>query len=202
MRVTLSLLFLTLALAGAARAQGPAVAPPDVEVVKYTWSKERINWEANPFGGSVESFDDMRRRMVDQRRLERARAGGLPGEAGKIEREIRSEQVIRARPPAPPRYAFLYKVVVVNNGGKAIREIDWDYVFADAATGQELSRREFTNTEKIAPGKRKELFVLAPTPPTQKISVHALNRKEREGLTEGVVVMRVLYEDGTVWRRP
>jgi hypothetical protein len=170
-------------------------------VVKYSWSKERINWEADPFGGSVENFDDIRRRIADQRRVERARALGNIGEASKVEREMRSEQVIKSRPPAPPRYVFLYKVVVVNTGEKMIREIDWDYVFADAATGQELSRREFTNTEKIGSGKRKELSVLAHTPPTHRISAQALDRREREGLTERVVLVRVLYDDGTVWEK-
>ncbi|HEX9918811.1 MAG TPA: hypothetical protein VGA87_06575, partial [Pyrinomonadaceae bacterium] len=92
-------------------AQSPAVSPPstqsppDVAVVKHSWSKERINWEGDPFGGSVENFDDLRRRMADQRRVERARASGNIGEAAKVEREMRAEQVIKSRPPTPPRYS-------------------------------------------------------------------------------------------------
>ena len=186
-------------------AQSPATPPqgaPDVTVIKHSWSKERINWEGNPFGGTVESFDDMRRRIGDQRRLERARSGGVPGEAGKIEREIRSEQVIKARPPAPPRYVFLYKASVKNTGEKTIKEIDWDYVFFDAETGQELDRREFTGVEKISPGKTKELSFLISTPPTQKISAHALGKNERAGLREEIIVLRILYADGSVWQRP
>lgn len=215
-RLSLCLLLLTFACAAAARAQSPAAAraataaaaadaaeqtPSGVEVVKYSWSKDRIGWEGDPFGGTVENFDDMRRRRVDERRLERARAGGIPGEASKIEREMRSEQVIKARPPKPPRYAFTYKLSVRNTGAKAIKEIDWDYVFFDAATGQELDRREFTGVEKIAPGKTKELAFLVGTPPTNLISAHSLGKNEREGLREEVVLVRVLYDDGTVWQR-
>src|SRR6185295_20334487 len=44
--------------------------PPDVSVVKFRWSKERINWEGDPFGGPVENFDDMRVRTRNDRRLE------------------------------------------------------------------------------------------------------------------------------------
>jgi hypothetical protein len=206
-RLSLCLLFLPW-LCAAARAQSPPDAtapapqpPAGVEVIKYSWSKDRIGWERDPFGGPVESFDDMRRRRADERRIQRARASGNPGEASKVEQEMRSEQVIKARPPQAPRYAFTYKLSVRNAGEKAIREINWDYVFFDAVTGAELDRREFTGVEKIAPGKSKELVFLVPTPPTNRISAHSLGRRERDGLREQVVIVRVLYEDGTAWQR-
>lgn len=208
MKTLFSCLLLFCACAAAASAQSPAAAaggepagaPPDVEIVRHSWSKERIGWEGNPFGGTIEDFSDVRRRMADQRRLERARASGNPAEASKVEREMRAEQVIKSRPPKPPRYAFSYKLSVRNTGAKTIKEIDWDYVFLDATTGQELDRREFTGVEKIGPGKMKELAFLAPTPPTQTISAHALGKNEREGLREAIVVVRILYADGTIWR--
>ncbi|HEX8286191.1 MAG TPA: hypothetical protein VF588_22715 [Pyrinomonadaceae bacterium] len=207
MRRVLSLCCLALALCGAARAQAPApapadaAAPPDVVVLKYGWAKERLNWQSDPFAGTNETFDDVRRRLVDQRRAERARASGNTAEAAKVEQEMRSEQVIRSRPPAPPRYAFRYKISIRNSGPKAIREIDWDYVFTDAATGEVLGRREFTGVERIAPGKEKELNFLTVSAPAGRISLQSLNKKERDGMTEQAVVVRVLYEDGTVWHR-
>ena len=200
----LCLLFLcpcAAARAQAAPAGGASQGPPDLSVVKYSWSKERINWEGDPFGGPVESFDDMRRRRADERRVERARAAGNIGEANKVEREMRSEQVIKSRAPAPPRYAFLYKATVRNAGGRTVKELDWDYVFFDAATGQELGRRMFASDEKIGPGKSKELSFTISSPPTQRISAQALDRREREGLSEQVVIVRILYDDGTVWER-
>jgi hypothetical protein len=203
---TLALCCAVLSLAGLARAQTPDAAAPDgaagVAVEKHSWSKERIGWERDPFGGPVEGFEETRRRRVDERRLERARSTGNVGEASKVEREMRAEQVIKSRSSPPPRYAFLYKISVRNTGAKAIRELDLDYVFYDAATGQELGRRQFTGIEKIAPGKRKELSFFAPTPPVHRISVHALDRKEREGLRGEAVVVRVLYADGTFWASP
>jgi len=203
MRRTLALCCLTLLTGAAAAAQSPATpATPGVVVVKHTWSKERINWESDPFGGPVENFDDVRRRQADQRRIERARASGNTAEAAKVEREMRSEQVIKARPPAPPRYAFLYKISVRNEGAKAVKEFDLDYVFTDAMTGEQVGRREFTGVEKIAPGKGKELSFMTPAAPAQRISVYALDKKERAGLNEQVVIVRVLYEDGTEWKRP
>jgi hypothetical protein len=172
----------------------------DVLVVKYSWSKERINWERDPFGGPIENFDDMRRRRIDERRVERAKSAGT--DATRVERDLRAEQVIKARPPAPPRYTFVYKASVKNSSAKGIKEIDWDYIFRDAVTGEELGRRQFTSVENISPGKNKELLFMLGRPPTQRISVYALDKKERDGLTEEVVIVRVLYADGSVWQLP
>ena len=113
--------------APAASANGSS-APSDapVAVIKHSWTKERINWQGDPFGGPVENFEDMRRRRVDERRVDRARGTGNVGEANRIEREMRAEQVIKARPPKPPRYVFMYKLSVKNTSEKTIKLIDWD----------------------------------------------------------------------------
>jgi hypothetical protein len=184
-------------------AQSPAVslADPQLTIVKHSWSKERIDWEGNPFGAPVENFDDLRRRQVDERRILRARGTGNIGEAAKVERETRSEQVIKSRPPAPPRYAFLYKVVFQNTSAKTIKEIDWDYVVLNSKT-QETERLEFTHDTKIGPGKTKELSVTARKPPARTVSVYALDKNERLGLDGQVIVMRILYTDGSIWQRP
>ena len=122
----------------------------------------------------------MRRRRVDERRVERARGSGNIGEAAKVEREMRAEQVVKTRPPAPPRYAFLYRASVKNTGAKTISEIDWDYVFLDAITGEELGRREFTSTENIAPGKSKELsFTINKHPPSGSVSMPSIKKNAR-----------------------
>ena len=198
---TVCLIALTLGLAGGAIAQSPVtITNAPATVVKHSWAKERVGWESDPFTGPVESFEDMRRRSVDVRRIERAR-GSNPGEAAKVEREMRAEQVIKARPPKPPRYAFVYKVGIKNDSDKTITEFDWDYVFFDAATGAEIGRRQFTGVEKIGPGKSKEMTFQVSSPPAKTISVYALDKNERRSLREAVVLVRVAYADGSVWLR-
>lgn len=180
------------------QASPPAAAP--ATVVKQSWAKERIGWESDPFAGPVESFEDFRRRTVDMRRIERARGAGNIGEAAKVEQEMRAERVIKAsQPPKPARYVFSYKITIQNNSEKTIKEFDWDYVFFDAVTGAEVGRRQFTGVEKINPGKSKELIFQVASPPTKTISVHALDKNERRGLTESVVLIRITYADGSVW---
>jgi hypothetical protein len=191
MRSIVVLLAVLFALTDAS-AQTPAATegPPDIQMVKNSWSKERIGWEKDPFAAPVEDFNDMRGRVSRERRTPSALE----------ERSAVAEKAAKARPAPPPRYAFNYKLSVQNAGSKAIKQIDWDYVFTDAVTGEELGRREFTSTEKINPGKRKELSVFAFSPPAKRISVYSLGKNERDGMVERVIVVRILYDDGSVWQ--
>jgi hypothetical protein len=195
------LLLLSAPLAPPARAQAAAGAP--VEVVKHGWSKERINWERDPFAGPIESFDDARMRMRNEKRVEDAKRGNAP-EADRLKTEARADDaLIAARHRGKPaRYVFSYKASLRNAGDKSVKEVDWDYVFFDAETGQEVGRHQFTSEGKIEPGKKKDFGFLISAPPSKTISVHALNQKEGRAVNGQVVIVRVLYEDGTAWRRP
>ena len=177
--------------------------PSGIEVVKFSWVKERIGWERDPFGGPIENFDETRARQRNERRIEDAKRGGS-AEVDKIKREARADaaNIAAKHQQKPSRYVFIYKTTVKNLSDKAIKSIDWDYVFLDRETETELGRREFTSEEKISPGKAKELTVTITKPPTQTISLTALNTGERASLVERVVVVRIDYADGSFWQRP
>ena len=180
------------------------VNPHDVSIVKFNWSKEKINWEANPFGGPNENFHEMQFRARAERTAADAKRANRP-EADKLAKDAQTDAaIVRAQreKKGPPRYVFFYSLTVKNNGTKTIHEIDWDYVFLDAATGEELGRRQFSSVEKIAAGKTKELSFVLEVPPIRRISLYSLNRKERAGLAEDAVIVRVQFSDGTVWQRP
>lgn len=194
MRVPAILIFI-LILSGVAYAQSP------IELVKFSWSKERLNWEGNPFGGPNENFHQMQFRARSEKRVSDAKRSNS-AEVGKLEKEAKADAAIvesENKNSASPRYYFIYRASMKNLSSKAIKEIDWDYVFLDAVTGDELDRRQFTSVQNIGPGKQKELVFTLPTPPTRRISVQALDKKERVGIDERVVVVRVTYMDGSVW---
>lgn len=201
MRKFILLLLLSAPLAPAAHAQTAAGAP--VEVVKHGWSKERINWERDPFAGPIESFDDARMRMRNEKRVEDAKRAGSP-ETDRLRAEARADDaLIAARHRGKPaRYVFSYKASLRNSGDKTVREIDWDYVFYDAATGEEVGRHKFTSEGRLAPGKKKEFGFLISAPPAKTISVHSLDQKESRAVSGRVVIVRVLYEDGPAWHHP
>lgn len=198
-------LILLMSAAFVAPAQtGPTLHEAPVAVLKFSWSKERIDWERDPFGGPLENFDEMRARARNEKRIDDAKRGGGGMATDHATREARADaaNLKAVRRDKPPRYGFLYKATIRNDAAKAIRAVDWDYIFTDAATGEEIGRRRFASEESIGPGKKKELAFFVPNPPAQRISADALDRRERDGLGERVLIVRVVYDDGTVWQAP
>ena len=179
--------------------QTPTQQAPNVEVVKFSWSKERLNWEGDPFGGPVENFDEMRARVRNEKRIDDAKRGGGGSGADRIRREARADEanLEQKREKGPARYVFVYRAKIKNTGSAPITSIDWDYVFTDGATGEELGRHEFTSDTNVAPGKMKELVLTLSKAPTQRISAYSLDKNERNGLVDRVVIIAVRYADGT-----
>ncbi|HLL72749.1 MAG TPA: hypothetical protein VK363_15000 [Pyrinomonadaceae bacterium] len=203
--LALALLFVTAAATGARAQTHAAGDPPELQVVKFSWSKERINWERDPFSGPVESFDQMRVRTRNEKRISDAKAGGNSIEVDRVTREAKADSAnleeIRRRQVAPPRYGFMYKVSFRNNAAQPIKSLDWDHVFFDPETKTETARHQFTGDEKISPGKQKEFTVFSPHPPSHTVSVQKLDKRERDRLGETIVVMRIRYADGSIWQR-
>ena len=178
--------------------------PGGVEVLKFNWSKERIGWERDPFAGAIENWDEVRARTRNERRIEDAKRGGS-AEIDKIKREAKADAAniaAKHQQKTPSRYVFVYKATVKNSSSKTIKSIDWDYIFLERGTENELGRQQFTSEEKIGPGKTKELSVTITKPPTKTISLTALNNNERGSLDSRVVLVRIDYADGTSWQLP
>jgi hypothetical protein len=171
--------------------------PSGVEVVKSSWSKIRIGWERDPFGGPLENFDEMRSRVRNERRVA---SGG--GERARREAKADEANLAAQRAKKPSQYYFIYKTKIKNNHTAAITQIDWDYVFFERGTENEIGRQEFTSDEQVGPGKTKELVVTITSPPTRTISVTSLSLEERDRLSEKIVLVRVKYADGHVWSAP
>ena len=183
-------LLLLLLLMSLAYAQEPS----GVEIVKASWSKVRIGWERDPFGGPLENFDEMRSRARNERRV--AQGGG---ERAKREAKADEANLAKQREKNPPRYYFIYKTKIKNTHTAAITQIDWDYVFYERDTENELGRQQFTSDEQVGPGKTKELTVTISSPPTRTVSVTSLNLEEHDRFSEKIILIRVKYADGRVW---
>jgi len=174
-----------------------AQEPTNVEVVKASWSKVRIGWERDPFSGPLENFDEMRSRARNERRVA---TGG--GERAKRESKADEANLEKQREKKPPQYYFIYKTKFKNNHTADITQIDWDYIFYERNTENELGRQQFTSDEHIGPGKTKELTVTITSPPTRTVSVTSLNLEEHDRFSEKIVLVRVQYADGRVWQAP
>jgi hypothetical protein len=168
-----------------------------VEVVKSSWGKVRIGWERDPFGGPLENFDEMRSRARNERRV--AQGGG---ERARREAKADEANLAAQREKTPPKYYFIYKTKIKNTYSAAITQIDWDHVFYERGTENEVGRQQFTSDEHVGPGKTKELIVTITSPPARTVSLTSLNLEEHDRLSEKILIIRVKYADGRVWQSP
>jgi hypothetical protein len=186
-------LFFVVFLCGVVCAQEPS----GVEVVKASWSKIRIGWERDPFAGPLENFDEMRSRARNERRV--AQGGG---ERAKREAKADEANLAKQRENNPSRYYFIYKTKIKNISTSAITQIDWDYIFYERGSENELGRQQFTSDEHVGPGKTKELTVTMTSPPARTVSITSLNLEEHDRFSEKIIIVRVKYADGRVWQAP
>jgi hypothetical protein len=92
-------------------------------------------------------------------------------------------------------YVFKYRAqaTLKNNGAKAIKAVEWDYVFAEPEGGKELRRYRLQSKQAIAPGATqtlsKEVFIQP-----DEDTAHVTKGRQQ------VSVARVEYADGSVWK--
>jgi hypothetical protein len=96
---------------------------------------------------------------------------------------------------------YVYKVTIQNNSPKTISAIDWDYVFIDPATQQEVARHRFHSTEQVRPGKKRSLVGTSISPQTRVVKVDSAAENPLRPFQEKVVLQSVSYADGAVWRQ-
>ena len=173
----------------------------NVEVLKCSWEKERVR--PRPSLAGLASQDELVQQSQREQQLAAAKNVGDQGRVAKLETQISNHKnaAAKASQTELPRDGYRYKVTLRNDDLKAIKSIDWDYLFLDSATQQELARHQFTSDETIKPGQKKEVSVLYLVPPVKLVSAQTLNKRERP-FTEHVVVARIQYADGSVWPHP
>ena len=179
--------------------------PPELTVLKSSWAREMIpGWDRVPIG--AEPYDIMRARVAAEQRVQSARNSGSKGATARAEGEAKiyekADADNKAKASERPRFGYRYKISVRNGGQKAVKSIDWDYVFLDPDTQAEIERHQFTSDEKIGPGKEKELSIFNLAPPTRTVSAHASGRKDAPPFVERIILVRVEYSDGSVWPVP
>jgi hypothetical protein len=209
-----TLLFLAAAACTVARAQSPQPQPQPqaaaeahgLAVVKFGWERQSPRQRGSDYFGRVNDNPDetSAHSVRNGLRSQGTRRAVFQVEANRAERTPGVSESGAARQTAgseSPRYAFLYKATFQNGAAKAVSSIDWDYVFRDPATREELGRHRFISQKKVAPGQKKECSFLVLDPPSRKVRAGSAGKDERAGVEGSVVVVRVVYEDGTVWRR-
>jgi len=137
---------------------------------------------------------ERRRRDVDQTN-DLLRAQGMPVRDVPAP-ELKSEPTSRRE----ARAAYIYEIKVRNAGDKEIASVIWEYVFQEIGSDKEVGRRRFEGKETIARGKTRILVGRSAIPPTGTIDASKLKSKTAEKYAEKIVIVSVVYSDGSRWR--
>jgi len=172
--------------------------PPDLVILEKHWYKQLV--DPNRDNNQSHYNEDLKR----QERAQQAYLNDLPGQPNQP--TVSKMPVSTATKPVTPAWnvftIYTYTVKVKNTGAKAIKLINWEYQFLDPDTQQVKEQRKLASRLKISPGKSQVLESRLTRQPTVVVNVNQLNKKYRDQFTEQVVITRIVYADGSVWRRP
>ena len=93
------------------------------------------------------------------------------------------------------------RTMKLGSGEKAIKAIDWQYIFTDSLDRSIVTRHQFESKVKIAPGKEVKLSRFSVTSPTQVVNAKAVASNPQQPYSEQVLITRIQYMDGSVWER-
>ena len=159
---------------GQAQAQAPNEQQSDITVIKNNWRK---GVRGGDMGRSI--YDPSQPRSRNQ-----ANEDPFQGmrEAGRRMR-LRED-------------GYYYTVTFRNDGKRPVKALVWDYTVASPGDPESLTHHQFFNRVDIRPGKHKQVYRFAVTPPTRTVSAS----KPDSRLIEEVTVKAVQYKDGSVWK--
>lgn len=204
MRLALLVMLLAVGAVGAA-AQGTSspAAAPDVAVVDISWRvvqpAPRFE-ESTPSGGPVVG-ETAARMAVNQARLNGAKDATVTGADPSpslidVPRTARTGMRLVHQGPE-----YAYEFTVRNTGSRAIRHLEWEHTFADPATGKTLARRRYKSDVNILPGATAKLSPDAASSRAGAANVRQSGQGSQSGAAGQMVIRKVKYEDGSVWKR-
>jgi hypothetical protein len=188
----LSLLF-TLSIAAQETAENSD--PTDLTVLEKSWYKSFISPAGDP--NPLRPNEN----LIRQTRAEKAEIRDRDYRLPDTTEPRMPAQAPRPIPPGPPKDIYIYKIKVQNTGPKNIKAIDWEYQFLHPDTQEVLGSRRIVSRVKLAPGKTQVVVVRLIQKPTIVVSADQLDKKYRDQFKERVIIHRINYGDGSVWRR-
>jgi hypothetical protein len=199
------LLLLPLLLISGPSSQDPAgkeeTAP--VVVTSFRWVKDR-----KPIENAVSVLSTPAPAMIaaNKNYEKQKRENALPGErdpnADTLDgRSAAIDRMVQESREAQPIDGFTYLVKVQNGSGKLIQTIFWEYQFRETASPANVTRRQFLCSARINADKGKDLQAFSLSGPSDVVNVKSLAKASADQFTEGVVINRVEYSDGSFWQR-
>jgi hypothetical protein len=178
------------------------IAP--VVVTVFKWVKDRKPIENAVSALSTPPAPAMiaaNKNFEKQRRIN-APAGERDPNADTLDgRSAEIDRIVQESREAQPVDGFTYLVKVQNGSGKLIQTIFWEYQFRETASPANITRRQFLCSARISPDKGKDLQAFSLSGPSDVVNVKSLAKRSADQFSEGVVINRVEYSDGSFWQR-
>jgi hypothetical protein len=169
---------------------------PDLIVSKFNWTKIRLN------GDLIHSAADPGPAMNEPVRIKppepKNESQDLKNRRDMNERRAEMSMTVAAaratQPKDPDRY--LLKLEVKNVGTNVIKSMVWEYQPSAKAADYEL--RQYVCAFKAKPNESKKFELMSEYNPVKVIQADVETGKAKDGK---VVINRIEYADGTVWKR-
>ena len=165
----------------------------DLAVVKFSWSKYRPN-------GLISSVTDPGPPLNEPVSLKPPERRNEPSES-RNKRDIQERRAALANaernannsaaPPRPDYY--MMRLEVKNVGQNTTKSIVWE--FQPAVQNPDYEVKQYICKIKTKPNENKSFELMSPAAPVKVVSA---DKKAQDGK---VVINRIEYADGTVWRR-
>lgn len=197
-RLITPLLITLITISAMAQETAKSADPSDVTVLEQSWRKEYRDTQRDP---------NPLKPNEDQIRITRAQKAHIKAQDNALPNQTTTPPMPASgpKPVTPERGMFVtyvYKIKVKNTGEKTIKALDWEYQFLDPSTQEIKEQRKITSKLKLAPGQSQGLERRMTRKPTVVVSADQLGRKQKDQFTERAVITRIIYSDGSVWRRP
>ena len=209
--ITPLLITLLLTISAMAQERRDPADPPDLVILEKNWRKSVLRTRF----GDPNRDNSLFRRNENPGKLDRAQEVYLndvvaqPNQptvskmpTSTSTKPVTASSTITAWPGVETVKDYTYRVKVKNTGTKVIKLIDWEYQFLDPDTQQVKEQRTIASRVKLSPGKSQVLKRRMTRQPTIVVDASKLDKQYRDQFTERVVITRITYADGSVWRRP
>lgn len=158
---------------------------PDLQVVKFSWVKEKspsssvIRGAQNPGGPITSTVSDGR-------------------DLGSRKAEIRTiDKKAAAASAEKPPDSFHLRLELKNNGANAVKGLVWEY--RPTAGPEDYQPKRYLCALQVKPKEKSALEVWTPYLPVKVISAKETKDLMKEGT---VVIDQIEYADGSVWKKP
>lgn len=194
MRLILLATLLTLVQAQ----QGPAVIQreePDVVVQKFTWDTIRAN--SDLIHSALDPGPDMNEPVGIKQPQRTNEPQELKNRRDMNERRADMAATVNAAQSNPPRQdQYLLHLEVKNVGTSVIKSIVWEYQPSSETANYDL--RQYVCTMKAKPKDSKAFEIVSPYNPVKVVQADAKTGQAKDGK---VVINRIEYADGSIWKR-